>query len=192
MTTHTARIDYECNAEEFWDAFRANSHLLDQSCELCRRCRELLGDDVTTFSSEFDYQLFVGYASSLVGWNSGPVHAKNPIVFVESDEGENKKDEAQRDCCMTRSEADAIIETWNSQKPELFVLLMRDDSGEWSEAGYGETCVSSAESDMQATVNGLCKSCRDFRDAKFGYSDYPFESPFIVERLYDENDYDEE
>ena len=108
------------------------------------------------------------------------------------DESNIEKGEAQRDCCMTRSEADAIIETWNSQKPELFVLLMRDDSGEWSETAYGETCVSSAESDMQATVNDLCKNCRDFRGAKFGYSDHPFESPFIVERLYDENDYDAE
>lgn len=192
MTTHTARIDYECNAHEFWDAFRANSHLLDQSCELCRRCRELLDDDVTTFTSEFDYQSFVGYASSLVGWGSGPAYAKHPIVFAESTDGDTEKDESQRDHCMTRSEADAIIENWNSQKPELFVLLMRDDSGEWSETAYGETCVSSAETDMQATVNDLCKNSPDFRSAKFGYSDYPFESPFIVERLYDENDYGEE
>ena len=82
MKTHTARIDYECNAEEFWNAFRANLNSLDQSCELCRRCRELLDDDVTTFSSEFDCQSFVGYASAFVGWNSGPDHARHPIVFV--------------------------------------------------------------------------------------------------------------
>ena len=95
MTTHTARIDYECNAHEFWYAFRGRLHLLDKSCELCelcRRCRELLDDDVTTFSSEFDYQLFVGYASSLVGWNSGPVHAKHPIVFAESNESDTEKE----------------------------------------------------------------------------------------------------
>ena len=96
MTTHTARIDYECNAHEFWYAFRGRLHLLDKSCELCelcRRCRELLDDDVTTFSSEVDYQLFVDYASSLVGWNSGPAHAKHPIVFVESDEGKDDEED---------------------------------------------------------------------------------------------------
>ena len=115
-------------------------------------------------------------------------------VDIENDEETENDDESSppRDSCMTRNEADALLETWNSQKPELFVLLMRDDSGEWSETAYGETCVSSAEIDMQATVSDLCKNCRDFRGAKFGYSDYPFESPFIVERLYDENVYDEE
>ena len=100
--------------------------------------------------------------------------------------------EHNSDSCMTLGDADALLDKWNSQKPELFVLLMRDDSGEWSQTAYGQPCVSSAEIDLQATVNDLCKNCRDFRGAKFGYSDYPFESPFIVERLYDENDYDEE
>lgn len=103
MTTYTARIDYEYNAEEFWDAFRANSHLLDQSYLLFRRCRELLDDDVTTFSSEFDYQSFVGYASAFVGWGSGPAHARHPIVFVESaeDEGGDEGDEPQREKYIT-------------------------------------------------------------------------------------------
>lgn len=90
MTIRTARTDYECNASEFWYAFRANSYLLDQSCEIYRRCREILEDDVTTFSSEFDYQSFVGYASAFVGWGSGPAHAKHPIVFVESNEDDGK------------------------------------------------------------------------------------------------------
>jgi hypothetical protein len=98
---------------------------------------------------------------------------------------------APDDSCMTRSEADSLLETWNSQKPQLFVLLMRED-GEWSELAYGETCISSDEDDMQATVNDLCKNCRDFRGAKFGYSDYPFDSPYIVDRLFDENTYSEE
>ena len=99
--------------------------------------------------------------------------------------------EKPHDSCMTRTEADSLLETWNSQKPQLFVLLMKDH-GQWSETAYGETCVSSSESDMQEAVNQLCKNCPEFRSAKFGYSDYPFESPYIIERLFDENDYSEE
>jgi len=95
------------------------------------------------------------------------------------------------DSCMTRSEADERLRVWNSQKPQLFVLLMRDD-GEWSETAYGEPCISSDEDDMQVVVNDLFKNCPDFRGAKFGYSDYPFESPYIIERLFDENDYSDE
>ena len=118
MATHTARIDYECNAEEFWDAFRANSHLLDQSCELSRRCRELLDDDVTTFSSEFDYQSFFGYASAFVGWGSGPAHAKHPIVFVESaeDEEEDEDDEPQREKYITINDD---IDYWGTVPPDF-------------------------------------------------------------------------
>ena len=51
---HTARVDFENNAEQFWDAFRENITLLNP--ELCLRCNELLADDVTTFKTEFDYQ----------------------------------------------------------------------------------------------------------------------------------------
>ena len=117
MTTHTARIDYECNAEEFWDAFRANLRVLDQSCELCRRCRELLDDDVTTFRSEFDYQSFVGYASAFVGWGSGPAHAKNPIVFVESDEDdEDEEDEPKREKYITINDDP---DYWGSVEPDF-------------------------------------------------------------------------
>jgi len=95
------------------------------------------------------------------------------------------------DSCMTRIEADERLRVWNSQKPQLFVLLMQENN-EWSETAYGETCISSDEDDMQAAVNDLCKNCPDFRGAKFAYSDYPLESSFIVDRLFDENTYDDE
>ena len=182
---HTARVDFENSAENFWDAFRRNLTLLTQSSELCLRCNELLADDVTTFKTELDYQSFRAYVSGFVGFDSGPAHANFPIVFNELD------DEQPSDSCMTRIEADSLLETWNSQKPQLFVLLMRENN-EWSETAYGEPCISSDEDDMQGAVNQLCKNCRDFRDAKFGYSDYPFESPYIIERLFDENTYDDE
>ncbi len=95
------------------------------------------------------------------------------------------------DSCMTRIEADSLLKIWNSQKPKLFVLLMREH-GDWSETAYGETCISSDEDDMQLAVNNLFKNCHDFRGAKFAYSEYPLESPFIVDRLFDENTYDDE
>ena len=66
------------------------------------------------------------------------------------------------------------------------------EHNDWSETAYGETCISSDEDDMQLAVNDLCKNCREFRGAKFAYSEYPLESPLIVDRLFDENDYSEE
>jgi len=95
---HTARVDFENNAEQFWDAFRKNLTLLTQSSELCRRCNELLADDVTTFKTELDYQSFRAYVSEFVGFDSGPAHAKFPIVFSELDDDEG---EPQRQTYIT-------------------------------------------------------------------------------------------
>jgi len=104
---HTARVDFENNAENFWDAFCKNLKLLNQSSELYLRCMELLGYNVTTFETELDYQSFRAYISGFAGFDSGPAHAKFPIVFSEMDDDEG---ESQRQTYITIKDD---IDYWN-------------------------------------------------------------------------------
>lgn len=85
MTTLTARIDCENNAEEFWKEFRLHVYKkLPTTSELARNCRELLMSDDVELRSSLSIAEFKNFVTNLNGWNSGPEHAKHPIIFVET------------------------------------------------------------------------------------------------------------
>ena len=84
MMTVTARIDYENNAEEFWKEFRFHVYQkLPTTSELARNCRELLVSDYVELGSSLCVAEFKNFVTKLPGWNSGPKHAKHPIVFLK-------------------------------------------------------------------------------------------------------------
>lgn len=85
MMTLTARIDYENNAKEFWEEFRFQIYKnLPTTSELVRNCRELLVSDDVELRSSLSIAEFKNFVTNLDGWNSGPEHAKHPIIFVET------------------------------------------------------------------------------------------------------------
>lgn len=70
-------IDYENNAQEWWDAAVANV----ASCPIS--CRPLVGrsslDEVVV--TDQDATAFTEWAAALPGWSDGPDYARHPVVL---------------------------------------------------------------------------------------------------------------
>jgi len=81
-TSVTARVDFENNAEKFWDAFRDQVATLDRDSELATNCREILKRDEVELLDADAIQQFDDFVTGLPGWDNGPEHAKNPIIFA--------------------------------------------------------------------------------------------------------------
>ena len=76
-----ARVDYENNAEEFWDAFREAMEALNDDSILYANCQAIIDDDVVELPNAEQVKEFVDFAAAIPGWNGGPEYAAHPIVF---------------------------------------------------------------------------------------------------------------
>lgn len=77
-------VDYECNAEPWWDAARAG-----KAPAVVRPLLSTRGPDEIMVSRD-EAAAVLAWASSLPGWDDGPAHARRPLVigdvFVETTE----------------------------------------------------------------------------------------------------------
>ena len=83
-------VDYENNAETWWDAARTQARrerdlYPETERELPASCGAILenADEVTV--STKDAATFRAWASQLPGWATGPDHAPHPVTFTEVD-----------------------------------------------------------------------------------------------------------
>ena len=71
------RVDWENNAEEWWDAARASSNAPPELLPLF----DANTDDRVTVSAEA-YERIRQWAETLPGWDTGPEYAKTALFFV--------------------------------------------------------------------------------------------------------------
>lgn len=76
------RIDYENNANEWWDALRERAAANDRSVPLCLPAALLdcTGQDVAVDDS--DVAQLEKFFASLPGWSDGSDYARHPVVVV--------------------------------------------------------------------------------------------------------------
>jgi hypothetical protein len=86
---YTAIVDAEYDAGDFWDALTASYSLLNQMSDLCKYLKELFRYDQVDLASPFELECFRYYVSSFPGWGTGPDHARNPIIFLESEDDDD-------------------------------------------------------------------------------------------------------
>ena len=81
-------VDWDNNAEEWWDAARAAKEPT-MTHDARRRLRVLLGvgSDDTIRLTLMDATKLLAWAEALPGWRGGPSHAPNPLVFQWTEEG---------------------------------------------------------------------------------------------------------
>lgn len=83
MTLH-AKVDYECNAEVWWDSFRhALAEVDDLGPGLAYACSVLEGEGSVEIADPWTIKGFVALVTNLPGWAdpSHPAHAPHPLVL---------------------------------------------------------------------------------------------------------------
>lgn len=91
----TLKVDYENNAEEWWDAARTAVEAGDtsQGADVFRRLdRDNRSLDEGVFVLADELAAFNAWAEALPGYDDGPEHARRPYVVIQ-DDGSDDTDE---------------------------------------------------------------------------------------------------
>jgi len=82
MTTSVIyKVDYENNAETWWDAFQDTYPTLSESDpEVCDLCRQLERNGSVEVCDPQAIERLDAFLTSLPGWDGGPEYAPHPFV----------------------------------------------------------------------------------------------------------------
>ena len=84
MTSVLVKIDYENNAEEFWNAFaKEYPQLRASDPEVFEVCKEIAADREVEIVDAEAIQRFSDFVEALPGYSDGPAFAKTALIFQQ-------------------------------------------------------------------------------------------------------------